>query len=148
MKKLKTPDLKVKTYPHKVIYFCDPMHTLGIKTDKEEYKKMVAFPLETAGIKFKNVKCTIDSSVLEEMCDVFFFDWGGMSLGNSCLEGFSREIRRLAEDRPNTYYVMTSAFTRQAMEDAIEDFGTDRPVNLFLDLDDFISFFKKMEGSA
>ena len=129
----------------KVIYFCDPLLTEDIDSEQQEYEETIAKRLMLDGIEFKNVNCTTNSAVIDEMCDVFFFDWGGMSLGNSCLESFSRLILRQACDRPNTYYVMVSLFTQRAMEDAIEDFGESKPVNLLLNLNDFIGLFKKLE---
>ena len=144
--KLKTPvKPKVTIYPHKVIYFADPMYCLDIQTVEEEYNQMVAPELSTFDIEFSNVHSTTDSMVLDEFCDVFFFDYGGMSLGNSLLETYTRYVLQFAEDFPSRYYVMVSRFTELAMKEALEDFGQDRPKNIFLTIKSFCELFKQLE---
>ena len=62
--------------------------------------------------------------------DVMFFDYGGMSMGNSMLESFCRRILKHAEDHPQKFYVMTSTFTAYAMNDLILELGSDTPTNI------------------
>ena len=144
--KLKVPTKpKITAYPHKVIYFADPMFCLDIQTVEEEYTQMIAPELANFDIEFLNIKSTTDSMVLDEFCDVFFFDYGGMSLGNSLLESFTRYVLRFALDFPNRYYVMVSRFTELAMKEALEDFGKDKPYNIFLTIESFCKVFKQLE---
>lgn len=79
--------------------------------------------------------------------DILFFDWGGMSIGNSILENGVREILKLAVDYPNKFFVMDSSFTAAAMEDAqreLEDEEKNIPANIFLDTCKFIDFYKEV----
>ncbi|MCE5212129.1 MAG: hypothetical protein LLG40_11290 [Deltaproteobacteria bacterium] len=149
--KRKISKLKKEKYQifsaEKVIYFCDPMFTSMVDSPEEEYEVNINPALNRHHIEFENVTCTIDSNCLDEICDVFFFDWGGMSVGNSCLEHLCREIRKLADDRPNTYYVVVSEFTQFAMIDALLEFGKEKPFNIFLDIDSFVEYFKKHKGT-
>jgi len=62
-----------------------------------------------------------------------FFDWGGISVGNSMLEHFCRYIINHAEDHPGNVYVMTSQMTEAAMIDALSVIP-DRPENIYLDI--------------
>ena len=66
--------------------------------------------------------------------DVLFFDWGGMSMGNSLLQDFCREIIKQAEDAPSKVFVMTSTFTGMAMRDATYELRN-RPANIYLSID-------------
>ena len=74
-----------------------------------------------------------------------------MSTGNSLLDSFCRQITREAEEKPNTFYIMVSAFTEQAMKDALDigmfETGYDKkvPINIFLSIKDFAQYWKKYE---
>ena len=124
----------------KVIYFADPFDP-----PEEEVESMIIHPLERNGIKFHKIICT-DIPPWEENYDILFFDWGGMSLGNSMLEHFCKYIIEFAKDYPNRYYIMSSMFTKNAMKDALEYLGDDANLhNIFLDIDSFCEFYKKYE---
>jgi hypothetical protein len=78
--------------------------------------------------------------------DVLFFDWGGMSVGNSMLEHFCREFIEDAKDKPSRMYIMTSMFTTAAMEDALSYFDREldkKPANIFLTIADAIPLLKE-----
>lgn len=51
----------------------------------------------------------------------FMFDWGGMSLGNSLLEAFTRQLYKLALDNPSKDFVLLSTFSEWAYRDLQED---------------------------
>ena len=70
----------------------------------------------------------------DERFDILFFDWGGMSFGNSMLEHFCRYIIENAENNPGRVYVMTSLFTEAAMRDALQELK-DRPRNIYLSIE-------------
>jgi hypothetical protein len=70
--------------------------------------------------------------------DILFFDYGGMSIGNSLLESFSREFVNEAADNPNKYYVVVSTFTEYAVKDALESFNGETPHNVYLGIPDFV----------
>ncbi len=69
-----------------------------------------------------------------ERFDILFFDWGGMSLGNSLLEHFCDEIIKNAEDNPGRVYVMTSTFTEAAMREALQELKG-KPNNIYLSIE-------------
>jgi hypothetical protein len=120
-------------------YFCD------IAGEPEEEARQIRQKLEDNGFKKIKIKVEKKPDCIEERnYDVLFFDWGGMSIGNSMLEHFCGRILTQAEERPNTYFVMTSLFTESAMFDAKESFGKEL-ANLFLNIDDFVAFLKKMK---
>jgi hypothetical protein len=75
--------------------------------------------------------------------DILFFDWGGMSVGNDCLQRFCRYILDDAENHTNRYYVMVSMFTEEAMKDAVMDFGKSKPFNVFLSVNKFAKWLNK-----
>lgn len=128
----------------KVVYFGDAMLTFDVESVDEEFEKTIEPEILENGLKFENVKC-VDFPPFGENYDILFFDWGGMSIGNDMLGSFCRHITREAKDRPNTYYVMTSNFTKYAMEDALDRLGDDKPFNIFLTISQFAEFYKTHE---
>jgi hypothetical protein len=127
----------------KGVYFHDFVDNKNLK---EDLKHQVILPCEKNEIFFENgIECYDEPQCLDGEFDVLFFDWGGMSLGNSLLESFCREIYNQAENQQNRFFVMVSSFTEEAMKDAVEEFGKERPFNLFLSVDDFGSWLKKYE---
>lgn len=111
----------------KAIYFAD---TAG---DLQEELKTIKCILRRHNLDF-NIKAT-DLPPWDEKFDILFFDWGGMSAGNSMLDHFCRWIIDHAEEHPGNVYVMTSVFTEAAMKDAINEMPV-RPNNIYLKLDD------------
>lgn len=74
-----------------------------------------------------------------ETCDLFVFDWGGMScmsFGGEILEKFSRFLVKSASENFNRKYLIFSDFSQYAVEDAIAEFGKEKPNNIFLSMDD------------
>jgi len=122
----------------KVIYFADPLENL-----KEEAERVIVRPLLKERILFDKIRC-MDTPPFEKVYDILFFDWGGMSFGNTLMEHFCSEIIKQAQDYPNRLFVMVSNMTRYAMEDAIKTFGEDVKVhNIFLDIESFAEYYKK-----
>ena len=123
----------------KYIYFGD------LNGDLEEERDMIKGQLKDAGI---NVEIDItDVPPFDDAFDVLFFDWGGMSIGNSMMEHFCREFLGMADECPNRIFVMVSMFTAMAMEDALEYVNRfdDPPANLFLNLEKAIPLIKAWE---
>lgn len=116
----------------KAIYFGDPMDNI-----QEEGKRIQETCKEGGDLEFHPFIIT-DTPPFKEIYDVLFFDWGGMSLGNSLMESFCRQIVGIAESNPNRCFVMVSQFTKAAMEDTIRELP-DRPFNIYLTIEDFIS---------
>ena len=111
-----------------------------VDTQEQEFKECVESPLEDRGILIDGLRLTLtDMYPRGEKYDYLFFDYGGMSLGNSLMESFCREIVRDADMYPNRTYIVVSTFTSYAMKDAKDDFGKDLP-NVFLSISDFVSF--------
>jgi hypothetical protein len=127
----------------KVVYFGDMMLTGDVDSIDEEFEKTIQPELLRNDLIFQNVTC-VDYPPFGENYDILFFDWGGMSMGNDILGSFCREITQEAKNRPNTYYVMTSTFTKYAMEDAIDRLD-DKPFNIFLSISQFVEFYKTYE---
>ncbi len=122
----------------KVIYFGDLMG------DLEEEKRIIQRKLFNGGIEFTNFTTT-DEPPFDQMYDILFFDWGGMSLGNSLLDTFCKEIIDIAEDNPSKYFVMTSTFTSEAMKDALNYLQEDVKLpNIYLSIELFINDYKKL----
>lgn len=121
----------------KVIYFADAMG------DTEEEGESIRHGLLSIGIE-TSVKVT-DMPPFNEPFDVLFFDWGGMSLGNSLLDSFCRQIVEQASDYPSRIYVMASEFTKWAMED-IKGELSEIPHNIFLSFEDAEEQLKLLDG--
>jgi len=128
----------------KVVYFADPMLSMGSDTIEDEFNTYVKSHFEAKGIELTNVKCMDTPPFGKLHYDILIFDWGGMSMGNSLLEDLCRIMLKEAEDKPNTYYVMASIFTSYAMEDALDELNT-KLHNVFLNIDEFINYYKKMK---
>ena len=141
---LKKPIESFHYLPGKVIHFSDPMLSALVDTQEQEFKECVESPLEDRGILIDGLRLTLtDMYPRGEKYDYLFFDYGGMSLGNSLMESFCREIVRDADMYPNRTYIVVSTFTSYAMKDAQEDFGKDLP-NVFLSISDFVAFHKRL----
>lgn len=112
----------------KAIYFADPGGNI-----KEERDDIIAELLGLLPLKKIKIKAT-DIPPWKEKFDILFFDWGGLSLGNSMLEHFCRWIIKIAEDNPGRVFVMCSIMTEAAMKDALEEFGDKKPSNIYLDI--------------
>jgi len=138
---MKTEIIKNK----RLVYFADEMLTMGSETIEDEFNTYVKSHLEAKGLEFTNVKCISVPPFGQMSYDILIFDWGGMSIGNDLLGSFCRQILKEAKDKPNTYYVMSSTFTKYAMEDAIDEFSGGNLHNIFLDIDKFAEFYKKYE---
>lgn len=123
----------------KVIYFADPFDP-----PEEEVHRIIIEPLAKKGILFEKIRCT-EIPPFGQKYDILFFDWGGMSMGNSLLENFCRGIIKEAENYPNRLYIMTSTFTEQAMKDALYEFKDIDLHNIFLTIDLFIEHWNKFE---
>ena len=127
----------------KGIYWHD---TVDTKEDEQaDFEIQVKDPCEENKIYFKSMKYT-DVPPFKEDFDVLFFDWGGMSLGNSMMDHFCRYILEHAEDHPNRFYVMVSSFTKEAMADAVETLGKDKPFNVMLSVDELGAWLIRNEN--
>lgn len=131
------------------LYFHDMML---IDDDQVEYeirniqRKLNRSELELLNITETDIPPFVGGSE-EKYYDILFFDYGGMSLGNSCMESFCRQIIEEARDYPNRYYIMTSSFTKDAMEDLLLYYKGEMeeiPTNIFLNVESFAEFYKKL----
>lgn len=117
----------------KFLYYCDPMGD-----EQEEMKHII---IEIENLSGKTISIQYEEQLpLEKSFDVLFFDWGGMSIGNSMLEHFCDYILKDAQEHPSRFYVMTSTFTTSAMRDAISEFGNDKPANILLTVKELIPY--------
>ena len=122
-----------------VVYFADMMLTYNCDSIEEEFEEAVAKPLKRLGLKFDRVTCVDIPPFNKINYDILFFDYGGMSIGNSLLESFCKQIIKDANDNPSKYYVMVSSLTQWAMKEALKEFG--ECFNVYLTIDDFVKNF-------
>lgn len=123
----------------KIIYFADLMG------DLEEEAKQIELQLIKNGItNFKKIEIREVPQFLEnERFDVLFFDWGGMSIGNSLLEHFCDQIIKHAIEHPSRLYIMNSVFTAEAMQDTLTYFPEVKSIsNIFLNFNDALPYLK------
>ena len=78
---------------------------------------------------------------LKEKFDILFFDYGGVSTGNSLLESLCSNIFKHAKDYPNRDFIMQSMFTREAMSDVLRE-NDEYPPNIFFDIDTWYQYRK------
>lgn len=111
----------------RVIYFGDVAGDLEEERDylKDYLKRTMNLEVEIE---------IFDTPPFDERFDIMFFDWGGMSLGNSLLEHFCHEFIKCAKDNPGRVFIMTSSFTKAAMEDALAELP-EKPDNIYLTLE-------------
>ena len=105
------PKFEVIKFDKKVVVFCDEG-----KSDWENYFKR---EFDVEHIEFTNIEVFESAKAFEQTFDVFMFDWGGMSLGNSMLDHFVRRLYHMAEDMPSRDFVLLSFFTETAYEDML-----------------------------
>ncbi len=131
-------------YKGKVVYFADAMETMKIiESEYRDIQRGAHFlGLELPDAEIVTVPPMIGSGN-EKSYDLLFFDWGGMSMGNSMMNSFIRQIVGEAKGRPNTEYVMTSLMTEDAYRDFLEEVEDDKPFNVFGNIKEFVDNFKK-----
>ncbi|MCK9417378.1 hypothetical protein M0Q97_12130 [Candidatus Dojkabacteria bacterium] len=121
----------MKKLSFKVLYFHDCM------TNEEEIQEEIRryqreFYLNQ--IEINKIEDT-DMPPFGGNYDILLFDWGGMSVGNSVMESFCREILEEAIEKPSKIYIMVSSMTSYAMQEAMREFKDENgnmPSNVFL----------------
>jgi hypothetical protein len=125
----------------KVIYF----HDYVDPEEEERELNLIQNTLKENGIILDIVATDLPPKE-DEYYDIMFFDWGGMSLGNSMLDHFCEHWIEDARNKPDRIYIMTSFFTSAAMQDAL-DYATreteEFPKNIFLTIDVAIPYLKE-----
>jgi hypothetical protein len=106
--KLKNMNVKLK-----VVVFCDE--------GSDDWNQYFKTEFDNANITFSDIKIFDNPNAFTESFDIFMFDWGGMSLGNSMLDHFIRYLYKMANDNPNKDFVLLSRFTERAYEDYERD---------------------------
>ncbi len=99
----------------KVCAFVDFAGTTNFKGEfvspDDEYKEIEATIRRWLPEKNITFKTEVQPHELENMpCDLYVFDWGGASIGNSMLEHFTEDLITQAQEKPNTLFVIWSAF--------------------------------------
>ena len=134
----------------KVLYFADPMFTMGVETIEQECEESVIEELYLHDLEFEKIECWEQPPFGQTNYDILFFDYGGMSMGNDMLGSLCRQILREAKDYPSRYYVMVSSFTMRAMKDEMKDYLGSSELrclsNIYLSIKDFVEAFKKYES--
>jgi len=100
----------------KVVYFADLFGDL--KEEANDIKR----ELSKIGVDVKSIKTYDTPDVFEAKFDVLFFDWGGMSIGNSLMQSFCRQILIHAEEHPSRLYIMNSQVTAEAMREVLQSY--------------------------
>ncbi len=103
-----------------------------IEAEAETIQQQLAFENIVAEVQIADIK------IFNKMFDVLFFDWGGMMPGSDMLWHLSRKILNDAVENPNRDYVMTSAITAFAIQDAKKVMGEDVTANIFFSVEDWI----------
>lgn len=84
----------------------------------------------------------------EKYYDIMFFDFGGvMTMCYSTVSNFIECILKESKECPDRYYVVTSTFSMllEEFRDLVkEEFGDTRPFNVFLSIEEFCEFYKKI----
>jgi len=96
----------------KTVVFCDE--------GQEDWENYFLTRFNENNIYFINLNVFDTPQAFEESFEIFMFDWGGMSLGNSMLEHFIRRLYKLAEENPNKDFILLSRFTKDAYEDMLD----------------------------
>jgi hypothetical protein len=133
----------------KWLYFCDLMGDADVEL--EDIKRELSdLQRESSCPKFKIPEIEITTLPPSQInFDVLFFDWGGMSIGNSLLDHFCEHFIDDAREHPSRIYIMTSYFTMRAMEDALRYLDREKseiPKNIFLTIDDAMPYLKDYAG--
>ena len=127
----------------RALFFIDCMGSLG-HTAEEEMQETLDSLKNIDGISFEEVELTEAPPFKgDKYFDYLFFDYGGMSIGNSMLEHFSRYFMQDAVDNPSKLFCVISQFTKDAVVDAERQLGKEKPQNVFYDIDEFIAHAKK-----
>lgn len=130
-----------------ILYVSDPMLSFGVESQEQEFQEVIETVFWEKSILIDGFKVKLTSAYpINKNYDILFYDWGGMSLGNSLMESTCRQIVRDAENNPNKYYVICSTFTSYAMEDAIENLGYSLP-NIFTNINSFINYLEESKES-
>jgi len=132
----------MKTIEDRVMYFCDPS---GIVEPEIDFLVNVQNVCRKSEIEFINIHYTDEPEFRDTLnYSVLFFDWGGMSFGNSMLQHFIYEIIEVAKENPSKLYVMSSQFTSYATKEILETLKEEEiPTNLFVDVQEFCNFLHK-----
>ena len=100
--------MKIKT---KTIVFCDE--------GQEDWEQYFKREFDRAEIEFEDLQVFDSPDAFEQSYGILMFDWGGMSMGNSMLDHFTRRIYKLAEENPSKDFILLSRFTERAYEDML-----------------------------
>jgi len=100
--------MKIKT---KTVVFCDE--------GQEDWDNYFKREFDRAEIEFEDLQVFDSPDAFEQSYGILMFDWGGMSMGNSLLDHFTRRIYSLAEENPSKDFILLSRFTERAYEDMI-----------------------------
>lgn len=135
---------KYKTLCGKILHVSDPMLSYSIDNQMQEFNECVELPLFDRGILVDGKRVYLHEYYPhKESFDYMFFDWGGMSIGNSMMEDYCRLIATDAKEYPSRIWVVVSSFTSYAMEEAINEFGNDNH-NIFTSIDEFAEYFNNI----
>jgi hypothetical protein len=100
--------MKIKT---KTIVFCDE--------GQEDWDNYFKREFDRAEIEFEDLQVFDSPDAFEQSYGILMFDWGGMSIGNSLLDHFTRRIYKLAEENPSRDFILLSRFTEEAYNDMV-----------------------------
>ena len=135
----------MKTLKETVLYFHDFM-----TTEEETAEEIRAFQRKfyNNGIEILEIQ-EIDEPPFRyhRSYDILLFDWGGASLGNSCMRHYCEYILEEALEKPSRIYIMVSSFTREAMREASESFkqaNGEVPANVFMTIEEACKLLKEL----
>lgn len=130
-----------------ILYISDPMLSFGVESQEQEFQEIVENTFWEREILIDGFNLKLSSAYpIHKNYDILFYDWGGMSLGNSLMESTCRQIVRDSVENPNKYYVICSTFTSYAMEDAMENLNCSSS-NIFTSINSFINYLEESKES-
>lgn len=114
----------------KVLYFHDCCDDEQLQSELTNIK---IFLTENNIFDYELIEKDLPHDMYDLKFDILFFDWGGMSMGNSMLEHFCSDIYKMATENPSKYFIMASSFSEWAMKDVLSWEGNNiKPANLIL----------------
>ncbi len=116
--KITPPTILTKDINSKVVVFCDEGEEDWKRFKKEFF--WTEYGVIT-NIEFTNLTIFESAKAFEQSFDIFMFDWGGMSMGNSMLEHFIRRLCKMAEENPSKDFILLSRFTNDAYVDYLRN---------------------------
>ncbi len=101
--------------------------------------KLIISQLDDIGVKLDPKRIIHKERLhdaLDESFDILFFDWGGISFGNSMLQRQCDVLNSHAQEHPDRTYIMASQITGWAMRDAMNQYSERQLPNVIINIEE------------